>query len=205
MKKLFTLVVALGAFVALHAQNFEIRYKGQAVKDGDVVTFTPDKVGSRYEIETGEELSVYNLTDEDLGGTCSVEIMENSANSEKFQICMGGTCSAFSTVTYDKNFMIAPSESAGTQLGFRMKEYGTTTVNLTFYILDDEFTVTVKCVHADPNGIESVGADARSEVYDAYDAAGRLCQRNVQGADALGHGLYLLRGHNGDFKKVYVK
>lgn len=205
MKRLFTLAVALGAFVALNAQSFEVRYNGQPVKDGDVVTFTPEKVGSRYEIETGTALSVYNLTDEDLGGTCHVEIVENSAASEKFQICMGGTCSAFSTVVYDKDFMVSPESAAGTQLGFRMKQYGTTTVNLTFSILDQEFTVTVKAVHADPAGIESAGTDSQTRSCDAYDATGRLVRRNVQGAGALPRGLYLLRSRGGECRKVFVR
>lgn len=211
MKKIFTLLLGCAALLTVQAQNFEVRYHGNRVADGDTVTFIPKKVdmgiAAFYEVETGEELSVVNLTDEDLGGTCYAAVDDDKANGSQFQICMGGTCQGFMQNKIEKSFMIAPSDSVGTMLGFRMGKEGTILVAIRLVILEEEFTVFVKGVRDDAQiaGVEGVNNVPANDTYDVFDLNGRLQQHAVSSVNTLNKGIYLLRNARGEVKKVMVK
>lgn len=211
MKKIFTLLLGCAAFLTTSAQDFEVKYYGNKVENGDTVEFLAKKVdmgvSAWYEVETGEELSVVNLTDEDLGGVCYGYVEEDNAKGYQFQICMGGGCQGFKDNQIEKSFMIAPKTSAGTMLGFRMGQEGTTLVTLRLVILDEEFIVYVKGVRDDAQiaGVEGVNNVPANDTYDVFDLNGRLQQHAVSSVNTLNKGIYLLRNARGEVKKVMVK
>ena len=211
MKKIFTLLLGCAAFLTTSAQDFEVKYYGNKVENGDTVEFLAKKVDmgvvAWYEVETGEELSVVNLTDEDLGGVCYGYVEEDNAKGNQFKICMGGECQGFKDNQIEKSFMIAPKTSAGTMLGFRMGQEGTILVTLRLVILDEEFIVYVKGVRDDEKaaGIEQVDGTNANTACDVFDMNGRLQQRGVTSANELGKGLHILRNAKGEVKKLMVR
>lgn len=207
MKRLFTLVTAFMALASAYAQKFDIVMEGVPVEEGATIEFPAEKIEvgpiSWYEVETGIRLAVKNLTDSKLSGTCVVDILENTAGSTNFSICMAGTCEAFTTSTYTKSFTLGEEEIGGTQYGYRPKTDGVTRTRLTINAGGETRTVIVN-TNFGTASVSMLPSDVEKS-YTIYDASGRLVKRNAGSIEDLENGLYVLRGIDGTTKKVAIK
>lgn len=212
MKKIFTLTMMLMliATMAIHAQKFEFKYKGEVLANGSTLSINAEtdmfgELACETNPSTAPEngLIVAGKNGTYISGKAHLAILEHTFKAKTVQWCMGGSCETMKTVNeLDKTF-----EGSAVQVmfdSFTIRAEGYLLAKLDVTVSDETQSLYIEFSNGHHSGVHSL--EANEENADVYDLSGRLIMANANASarQLLRPGIYTIKKGN-KARKVLVK